>query len=113
MRGSLTQKNSNPTGPLLNQKYFNHRKSKQNQLNLTKRTAMNIQAEKLHIMKLILDTDDPRMIESIKNLFINERKGDFWESLTKEQKSEIESGISEIENGERVDYETVMGKHRK
>ena len=37
---------------------------------------------------------------------------DFWETLSKEQKDEILQGIKEIENGEVVDYEEFMSKHR-
>lgn len=74
---------------------------------------MNIQAEKLELMKMILETDNPKILESIKNLFRNERKADFWDSLSEEQKQEIELGIGEVEDGKTVDYETIMRKHRK
>jgi hypothetical protein len=74
---------------------------------------MNIQTEKLQLMKLILETENPKILESIKNLFSKERKVDFWNSLTNEQKREIELGTAEIENGETVDYETSIRKHRK
>ena len=74
---------------------------------------MNIQTEKLKILKLVLETENPQILESIKNLFTKENKGDFWNSLTQEQKHEIELGISEIETGEIVDYEAVMQKHRR
>jgi len=38
---------------------------------------------------------------------------DFWETLPKEQKQEIEKGLSEIIGKETVEYESVMRKHRK
>lgn len=74
---------------------------------------MNIESEKLKILKLVLETESPQILESIKNLFAKENQGDFWNSLTNEQKREIEQGISEVENGEVVDYEAVMQKHRR
>ena len=61
---------------------------------------------------MILETENPQILESIKNLFAKEGKGDFWDSLTNEQKREIELGISEVEKGEAVDYETVMQRYR-
>ena len=73
---------------------------------------MNIQAEKLEIMKMILDTDNPGILESIKSLFKKSATLDFWETLPQEQRDDILQGIKEIENGEVVDYADFMKKHR-
>ncbi|HKK60223.1 MAG TPA: hypothetical protein VJ937_12140 [Salinivirga sp.] len=73
---------------------------------------MNIQSEKLEIMKLILETNNPRILESIKKLFNKSTKVDFWETLTQEQKDDIQQGIMDIENGDVVDYDDFMEKHR-
>ena len=74
---------------------------------------MNIQAEKLEIMKMVLDTDNPGILNSIKKLFKKEADADFWETMPQNQKDEILLGIEEIENGETVDYEDFNWKHRK
>lgn len=73
---------------------------------------MDIQAEKLEIMKMILETDNPGILDSIKKLFKKENHVDFWEALPQNQKDEILLGIEEIEKGETVDYEDFMKKHR-
>jgi hypothetical protein len=73
---------------------------------------MNIQAEKIEIMKLILETENPSILESVKNIFIKSKNEDFWETLSNDQKEDILQGIKEIENGEVVDYENLMSKHR-
>jgi len=73
---------------------------------------MNIQAEKLEIMKLILETENPSILESIKGLFKRSKTSDFWQSLPQEQKDDILQGINEIENGEVLDYQDFMRKHR-
>jgi len=73
---------------------------------------MNIQAIKLEIMKLILETDNPMILESIRKMFKKESTPDFWETLSAEQKDDILQGVKEIENGEIVDYEEFMKKHR-
>lgn len=74
---------------------------------------MNIQAEKLELVRMILDTDNPGIISAIKRIFKNSRKSDFWEKLPQSCKDEILEGISDVENGKTVCYEEVMKKHRK
>lgn len=74
---------------------------------------MNIQAEKLHIMKMILETENPEILHSIKKLFAKQKKTDFWNTIGKDQQDEIELGVDEVERGETVDYESLMKKHRK
>ena len=73
---------------------------------------MNIQAEKLEIMKLILETDNPGILESIKGFFKKDTSVDFWKTLTPEQRDDILQGIKEADNGEVVDYEDFIEKHR-
>ncbi len=73
---------------------------------------MNIQAEKLAIMKLILETENTSVLESIKNIFKKDSKTDFWETLPHYQKEDILQGIQEIDNGDTVDYEDFIKKHR-
>lgn len=73
---------------------------------------MNIQAEKLELVRMILDTDNPSILSSIKRIFESYKNIDFWDSLQESQKEEILKGIEEVENGETVDYEEFMKKHR-
>jgi protein-arginine kinase len=73
---------------------------------------MNIHAEKIEIMKMILDTDNPIILESVKNIFKNSMTIDFWDTLSQEQKDDILQGIKDIENGEIVDYEDFIKQYR-
>jgi len=73
---------------------------------------MNIQAEKIEIMKMILDTDNPTILESIKNVFTKSATTDFWDTLPQEQKEDILQGIKDIENGDIVDYEDFIKQYR-
>ncbi len=73
---------------------------------------MNIQAEKIEIIKLILETDNQSILESIKELFNRNKTVNFWATLPQDQKDDIMQGIIEIENGEIVDYKDFMEKHR-
>ncbi|WGK95495.1 MULTISPECIES: hypothetical protein [Flavobacterium] len=72
---------------------------------------MDIQLEKIELMKKLLETNDESVIESIKNIFSTSKK-DWWEELTEEQKFEIEEGEKQIERGEFVLYEDIMKKYR-
>ncbi len=74
---------------------------------------MNIQAEKIELAKMLLETNNPRIINSIKKIFKKEKPKDFWDDLSSSQKREIEKASAEIENGEVSDYENFMQKHRK
>lgn len=72
---------------------------------------MDIELEKLELIKLLEATNDVTIIASIKKIF-NASKKDFWEELTEAQKLDIEEGERQIERGEFVEYETMMKKYR-
>ena len=74
---------------------------------------MNIQTQKINLAKMILETDNPTILESVKNIFVKAKQQDFWETLPDEQKQEIEKGLSEILREDTVEYESVMKKQRK
>ena len=71
---------------------------------------MDIQLEKINLIKMIAETDDISVITSIKNFFKPEKK-DWWDELSEEQKFEIEEGEREIDRGEYVDFEDFMKKY--
>ncbi len=73
---------------------------------------MNIQAEKIELLKMLLKIEDLRIIESIKQVLIKETSPDFWEELTPDQRREIDEATAEIEQGKSTDYETFMSEHR-
>lgn len=73
---------------------------------------MSIQAEKIRLAKLLLSTNNPKVIQSIRQIFKKEKSDDFWDELSAEQQAEINQGISDIENGHMVDFETFMAKHK-
>jgi len=74
---------------------------------------MNIQTEKLEIMRMILETNNPSILESIKKLFSKESSTDFWNTLPQDQKNEILEGLEQIEQGETVNYDELMKKHKR
>lgn len=74
---------------------------------------MNIQVQKINLAKMILETDNPTILESVKNIFVKAKQQDFWQTMPDEQKQEIEKGLSEIVSEDTVEYERVIKKHRK
>lgn len=73
---------------------------------------MNIQAEKIALAKMLLETENPRIIASIKKIFSKENKSDFWNDLSVEQKEEIQKASLEIDNDEVIDYDLLMQNYR-
>jgi hypothetical protein len=71
---------------------------------------MNIQAEKIELVKMLLDTESPEIIESIKNIFKKENSSDFWNELSLAEQNEIKQGIEELDNGKRISYESFLNK---
>ena len=73
---------------------------------------MNIQAEKIELAKLLLNTNNPKIIQSVRQIFMKEKSLDFWDELTSDQKKEIKTARKQIKEGESSDYESFMDKHR-
>ncbi|MFV7235510.1 MULTISPECIES: hypothetical protein [Flavobacterium] len=63
---------------------------------------MDIQSEKLELIKLLLETDDTALIEAVKNIFKSQKK-DVWKELSPEQQEEINLEIQEANRGDKVD----------
>ncbi len=50
---------------------------------------MDIQLEKLELIKLLAETEDPSILKSIRKIFKKEQK-DWWDDLTEEQKADFQ-----------------------
>ena len=72
-----------------------------------------MQARKIEIIKMVLETDNPEVLATIRELFLDETQEDFWKDLPIARQEEILQGIREIESGDVVDYEQLMQSHRK
>lgn len=75
-------------------------------------SIMNVQAQKISLAKMILETDNPDILKSVQDVFIAATKQDFWETIPYEQKLEIEKGLADIVSDDTVDYGSVMNKYR-
>lgn len=73
---------------------------------------MNIQTVKIEILKMVINTDNPSLLEKVMMIFQNEKQ-DFWSNLSKEEQEEILAGIDELDKGEKYSYDEIIKKHRK
>jgi TRAP-type C4-dicarboxylate transport system substrate-binding protein len=71
---------------------------------------MNIQLEKLELIKLLAETNDESIITSIKNIF-NSKKKDFWNDLTEEQQNIINESLEEYEKGNFSSFDDFIKPH--
>ena len=65
---------------------------------------MNVQTKKTELIKLILETENPGPINSIRKVLAKHAQKDFWQTLSQSQQDEILKGIEEIDNKETEDY---------
>jgi Mg/Co/Ni transporter MgtE len=73
---------------------------------------MNIQTVKIELLKMIINTENPSVLDKIMRIFQNEKQ-DFWTSLSKEDQEEILAGIDDLNKGEQYNYDEIIKKHRK
>ena len=71
---------------------------------------MNIQLEKLELIKLLAETNDESIITSIKNIF-NSKKKDWWDNLTEEQQNIINESLEEYEKGNFSSFDEFIKPH--
>ena len=73
---------------------------------------MNIQEEKISLAQLLMETNDPEIIRSIREILSKKEPTDLWDRLSPEERAEIEAADKEIAREETTSYEKFMKKHR-
>jgi len=73
---------------------------------------MNIEATKLELMHLLLQTQKESLLGKLKKVF-EEEQTDWWQDLSTEEQTEIGVGIKQADNGELLSHETVMKRFDK
>lgn len=68
---------------------------------------MNIETTKLELMQLLLNTHNESILMKIKRIY-EEESSDWWSELSKEEQTEIEIGLKQIETGELTNHNEVM-----
>lgn len=67
---------------------------------------MDFQATKEELAKMILESDDSKLIDKVRKLLFKEEK-DFYDEFTEDQKLEIQYGIEQLDRGERISWEDL------
>ncbi len=80
---------------------------------MLKTEAMDLQTEKLELVRMVLETDNPSILATVKKFLTKSKKVDYWDELPQYQRDEILKGVEEVGKGETVDYEKIIAKHRK
>jgi hypothetical protein len=71
---------------------------------------MDIHASKLELVKLIVNIENPDIIDKLIR-FIKSEQEDFWIELNESEKEEIKLGISQLESGQRISLEDFRKKY--
>ena len=62
---------------------------------------MTIQAQKLELVKLILDIDDKTVLSNFLQL-VKASKEDWWDKISDKEKASIEEGILQADHGQLI-----------
>jgi len=73
---------------------------------------MNIEATKLELMHLLLQTQKESILAKLKKVS-DEEQVDWWSEMTKEEQEEIKMGLKQADKGEYIANETVMKRFDK
>ncbi len=74
---------------------------------------MNIQAEKLELIKMLVTIQDSALLKKIKKLLEKEQSDDFFCNLSNEQIASIERGLEDVKKGKTIPHEKVKKRYSK
>ncbi len=76
---------------------------------------MDISAEKLNIIQRICEIQDTDLLDLIQNIIEIPQKSEFdwWDTLSKEEQSSIERGLSDLKNGKVHSHDQIRKKYEK
>lgn len=73
---------------------------------------MNIEATKLELIHLLLQTQKESLLVKVKKV-IDEEQTDWWDDMDLEEKQEVETGLSEADEGMLTLHKKVMKRFDK
>ena len=80
-------------------------------LNLNKKILMSIESRKLKIISWVSEINDESILAKIEQL--KPPKKDWWDTISDQEKEEIQQGLAQADNGELKTSEEVLAKYRK
>ncbi len=79
----------------------------------TKIADMNLEKEKLEIIKWVRRIKDDTSIERLKMLRDNPKKLDWWDEITNEEKTAIDKGLADIKAGRVTPHKEARKLYEK
>jgi thiamine pyrophosphate-dependent acetolactate synthase large subunit-like protein len=72
------------------------------------KAKMNLQAKKLELVQLILNTEKPSLLKKVEEVLKKEKITDWWDETSEAERKAIEQGLAEADRGELTPHEEVM-----
>lgn len=69
---------------------------------------MNLQAKKLELVQLIINTRKPLILKRVEEILKSEEEADWWDQISEAERQSIEKGLAEADRGELIPHEKVM-----
>lgn len=73
---------------------------------------MDLQTKKLDLIKWITEVNEPSVIQKIIELK-QEQQSDWWDTISEDERLEIEEGLRQADNGEVFTHDEVMAEYKK
>jgi predicted transcriptional regulator len=70
--------------------------------------VMNLQAKKLELVQLIINTKKPLTLRKVEDILKREKESDWWDEIGDAERQSIEKGLAEADQGELIPHESVM-----
>lgn len=74
---------------------------------------MNLQARKLELVQMILNTDQPNLLEKVSQILKQEKEADWWDELPLSVQESVKKGMEQAKRGETRPHSEVMKKYQK
>jgi predicted transcriptional regulator len=72
---------------------------------------MSVAEIKNELHRLVVETDDQKVLQQIKSIFVILKKGgeetDWWDLIDEKEKVLIKKGLQQLERGERISHQEV------
>ncbi len=76
-------------------------------------STMNLQAKKLELVQLILNTDRPNLLEKVSQILKQEEESDWWGELPLSVQESVRRGMEQAKRGETRPHSEVIRKYEK
>jgi hypothetical protein len=73
---------------------------------------MDIQAEKIELIRLLLETENEKIIQKVKAIF-KKNTNDWWDETSEEERAAIEESIQQLAKGKGIPHKEVIKKYKK